>query len=1477
MNIVLSKSFEVFQSPPPGERLLLKAGDVLTVELRLNAAQSGVACLRTNLGRGLVARKERVAYVERSRPVLAADWHDLPMEPLSDNRFAIRLPLLEVGEFAAKACFVPTGTRRPVWPQGGNLTLKVGPAWTVCANTVYTAFVRLFRPPGRRSRASLRQEAALDRRGYTVIPPSGTFRALRSQLDHIVGRMGFRVLQLLPIHPSPTTYARMGRYGSPFAGLDLMAVDPALAEFDRKTTPLDQFRELIDAVHARSAKIFMDLPANHTGWASTLQNHHPEWFRRNPDGTFRSPGAWGVVWEDLAELDFDRPGVGFAMAEVFRFWCAQGVDGFRCDAGYMIPEEVWSYIVAKTRLHYPDTIFLLEGLGGKISVTERLLRTSNLDWAYSEVFQTEDRAAFEAYLPDALALSQHTGPLIHYAETHDNSRLAAKGKAYARLRTVLAALLSHQGAFGITNGVEWFADEKIDVHEATSLRWNARCNQVSLVRRLNALLAAHPAFGPAGVPHLVTAGDGNTLAAIRVSKDKKLLVVANLDTDRCHHVKWPREAYDVVASRDLLTCETLSACPVDSLLSLALEPAEVRCLQPASEKPFSVRRNGKQGEPTAVSAQCRRLSALRLRSWLSRKTTLDAGEDPHRLSDELCRDPEAFVRRYVPADQPVPIMTWSWPEDSRRTLVLPPGYVLSVRADCAFHVRVVRFDRPGPFSPCLPVDETDVWRAPVVGETWGLRQPNGQWFAFLPPLPVPVGDHQAYRLLLIRYVDGRAERQVAPLLALAPGETVKQRLRYAGAEVRENAYFALLTNGRGAMARVRARWGEVQGQYDALLAANLHPSVPVDRTVVWTRCRGWVVNKGYSQAINADMLACFEVDPAGVRADWHFQAPVGGGSWVPLTLSLRMSRGRNRVTLAVTRAWRSQPAGTLNDTNLDAGPAAQSVSHSPGFLQPETPKTLFSASPAENTIESDETPVDIILRPDIEWRGFHEKTKAFTGPEWRWPDAVESQSDGFSFHPERESIRLFCDVGSYHAEPEWQYAVKHPEDAERGLDNTSDLFSPGFFQIELFGGQRAHLTAEIASQPIVPKEAATVRPLPSAQSLENGMRQSLETFIVKRGGRHTVIAGYPWFLDWGRDTLIVLRGMIAAGKADLALSILCEFGQFEDQGTLPNMIRGEDSANRDTSDAPLWFLQAAADAIGCLGARAVLEADCDGRSLSAVAASILEHYCRGTPNGIRVDAASGLVYSPPHFTWMDTNHPAGTPRGGYPVEIQALWLQGLRFGIRYLERVRWAPVYRQASRSFNRLFAEEPFDHLCDCRMAGPGNGAAEAEPDDALRCNGVLALALGAISNRKRMRQALTACESLLVPGAIRTLADRPVHRPLEIRIGRQLLGNPLAPYRGRYLGDEDHERKPAYHNGTAWTWVLPAYAEALWRLYGRQAQQPSLALLGGISEWVNRDCVGHVPEILDGDSPHIPRGCGAQAWSVSEWLRVWLLISRC
>ncbi|NLL82659.1 MAG: glycogen debranching protein, partial [Lentisphaerae bacterium] len=620
------------QTPKPGSRILLTTGTLLQVTLQTDPEQSGRAVLRTNIGRAAIRRHEIIAATEADTPPLARDWHDLTMTNAANGLYTIDLPLDEVGWFGAKACFIPEGSEIPQWPAGDNLAIKVSPATTACANTIYTAFVRQFgsalhHAPHTPRNAEL--AGPLLAQGYSVIPPSGTFRNLVQKLDTIMGHMRFNIIQLLPIHPTPTTFARMGLYGSPFAARDLLDVDPALAEFDTRATPLDQFRELVDAVHARQGRLFLDIPANHTGWASTLQIHHPEWFKQNPDGSFKSPGAWGVIWEDLVELDYSNRDLRAFMAEVFIFWCRQGVDGFRCDAGYMIPAETWTYIVARVRDAFPETTFMLEGLGGKIEVTDTLLANSNLDWAYAESFQHYDRDAFEKFLPAATALSETNGPLVHFAETHDNDRLASRGENWARMRTPLAALLSQQGSYGITAGVEWFAADKIAVHGAPSLNWDSPANQVDALARLNAIVASHPAFSAAATLSMIQGGPGNVLALLREpppGEEGKILGLVNLDPNGPQTVFWPAGRFlnpTRSTAWDLLTGEQMELrTSPDGTRAVDLEPGRVRCL--CADPTFITKLNKLLATPPATPPTVARLRrnalAIRVIRWLAPQT-----------------------------------------------------------------------------------------------------------------------------------------------------------------------------------------------------------------------------------------------------------------------------------------------------------------------------------------------------------------------------------------------------------------------------------------------------------------------------------------------------------------------------------------------------------------------------------------------------------------------------------------------------------------------------------------------------------------------------------------------------------------------------------------------------------------------------------------------------------------------------------------
>ena len=1273
-------------------------GDTLTVTLTLDAPRRGRAAFRTNLGHAAVRRREIIDETERGVVPLAKAWTDIPLAEVRPGFFQADIPLDEVGVFSGKACFFPEGSHVPEWPEGRNLHVKVESAETRANNSVYCVFPRQF----------------------------GSFREIVRRLPHIMDDMGFRIVQTLPPFPVPTTYAVMGEYGCPFAATDFMSVDPAMAEFDERATPLDQFRELIGAVHAKRGLIFIDLPANHTGWASTLQTHHPDWFSREADGRFRSPGAWGVVWADLVELDYSKPGLRAYMADVFLFWCRLGVDGFRCDAGYMIPKETWEYIVARVREEYPDTVFMLEGLGGSISVTDTLLAESNLDWAYSEIFQTYDRGQFEWYLPQAIERAEKYGALVHFAETHDNDRLAKGGETYARLRVQLAALLSWQGAWGIANGVEWLCTEKIDVHGKSDLNWGAPRNMVGLIAKLNRILRTEPGFDGSAHLSVLTRGDGNTLAVMRSGNGGDLLVLANLDCSGGATVDWDRSRFAAAEAFDLLSERVVQlAAPV------ALDPGEVLCLAVSGA-----------ARDAAISA---------------------AGKS---AADSDAHSGDALFHLEFPAD-------------ATREVVVPEGQSVEVRSDADMRVRLVE---PGS-------DRT----LRVVRSAHGACR-------LVFDAPQYRGDGSRCRALWLdvtRYVDGRAVRTRSTFLVPPPPRRAKVKTALSGDDVRRHPDVrTILSDGAGAASQVRVGWGCVCSQYDAILAANPNPTCPSDRLVLWTRTRCWLQREGYVREVDARCVTRFAADPAGRFARWRFTVPCGMGREASFEFLLSLAPGENAASLNVTRV--------------------------------------------ESDVRDVGDQVRLVFRPDVEWRSFHSVTKAYAdGTEGRFALAVRAVGadcgEGFDFAPHGEdAFEMRVNGGVYHNEPQWTYSVGHPEEAERGQDGCGDLFSPGWISADLKIGDAVTMTGAARLSGHGARRAASVQKppadVPSALPLGSAMREALDLFIVRRDDLKTVIAGYPWFLDWGRDTFIFMRGMIAAGMTVDALRILRAFAAFEDRGTLPNIIYGKTAGNRDTTDAPLWFIR-------CVQELSRTE---DVSALLPVCESIVENYIKGTPNGIRVDVESGLVWSPSHFTWMDTNYPACTPRIGYPVEIQALWISALKF----LGRDEMAA---RAKESVVGLFKSEC--GYCDCLDAPGGEPASKAKPDASIRPNQLFLLSLGVLDDES----ILDATERLLVPGGVRSLAS----------------GHSL--YRGVYTGDEDSSRKPAYHNGTVWAWPFPLFAEALVSAR-RCSRDVALSLLAGAVENINSGCMCHMSEIADGDAPHAQKGCCAQAWSESELLRVWL-----
>lgn len=1417
-------------SPEPGTRLSLFVGDRVRFHLAVegNEPAGARAFLRTNLTRAEVARREVVARAglrEQDEATFAgASWRDLPLDRVADGH-ALDLALVEVGHFRGKVYLLDDEGRQH-WPEGADVALSVHPDQLRSGNVIYCAFVRSF-GAARTARATVdpeidRRVVSLEDRGYTVIPRSGTLRELTAFVPHIFDVLGCRVLHLLPVGPTPTTYARMGRFGSPYAQLDLAGIDPALVEHDRRTTAVDQFVELADAVHRRSGLLFLDVVLNHTGWGSRLMDEHPDWFQRNPDGTFHSPGAWGVTWGDLVELDHRVPRLWEEIAESLLTWCRRGVDGFRCDAAYMVPLAVWQYVVARVRSEFPDTTFLVEGLGGAYEATAALLSEGGMQWAYSELFQNHGPHEISGYVDHALRESRARGALVHYAETHDNDRLAKKGRAFSLFRNRLCALSSVSGAYGYTAGVEWLADEKLDVHEARGLAFGSEPNLVAELGSLARLLAQHPCFFDGADVRRVSPDGAPVLVLERTSADRldRVFVVAGLLPDTESTVTIPRVVVD-----------GLEAYSID-LLGSGL-PRIVR-----TETDYTVTTFGQtchclaeRAEPRGTGGDLYR--AIHARAAFAYQLLAEVIPQEHlgpaharALATLVDEGVEAFVGslpyvdpllsrvdllaalRAARATELPPQLVVFVPNEQDRVLLLPPRHALLVRDTQPFRLRYEAGSR-------LPI----VRRSVAIG---------GAHVAVVLPRR---DEHDAE---IDATLEVRRHEPGAPIVSA----TIRELARVPKLALRDRDGIALLTNGRGAYARIHADLGAVASKYDALLAANLHPSVPCDRHVFVKRARAWANADGFITALDAENCTSFL---AGPPARYAFAVHAGDGRVVDLVLTVAMEPGEDAVRLVFER---------------------------PHNVEPDEAQRL-----------------SITLRLDLEDRGFHGETRRTPETEAHFAEHVRTLGEqaGFVFEP-ADDRRLAAVAGGsrYHPEPEWSH-VAHPIEASRGMLAEGDAYSPGWFEIPLAPGEKKTVALVAGNRAGLELHAREVKsrtlPVPAEVStFRDALVRALDAFVVQRGKGKTVVAGYPWFLDWGRDTLIVCRGLIASGRHEVARSILCTFAALEDRGTLPNALSAEATADRDTSDAPLLLGLACEEAAARLGAEFYELEVSGGRRVDQVLVSIAENVARGARNGVRMDPETGLIHSPQHFTWMDTQYPAGTPREGYPIEIAAYWIRLLeqldRLGLRVpgLD----VPAVAARARDALELFVRADGLGLADVLHAPPDVHARAARPDDHIRPNQLVPVALGLIGGARAKSIVDVAGRYLLVPGALRSLAPRPVSVPLAIEHHGRALVDPYRPYAGRYEGDEDTRRKPAYHNGTAWVFLLPTYCEAFAKAWGEspEAIATARAVLGSSARLMGEGCIGNLPEIIDGDAPHRPRGCDAQAWSVSETLRVsvWL-----
>lgn len=478
---------------------------------------------------------------------------------------------------------------------------------------------------------------------------------------------------------------------------------------------------------------------------------------------------------------------------------------------------------------------------------------------------------------------------------------------------------------------------------------------------------------------------------------------------------------------------------------------------------------------------------------------------------------------------------------------------------------------------------------------------------------------------------------------------------------------------------------------------------------------------------------------------------------------------------------------------------------------------------------------------------------------------IESETVRWSLYPDVPKVQAIHS-GAYRHAPEWYRRVQFPIEQQRGLDAEEDWWSPGEFIFTLEAGspQTLVVTSEEQVEKLdvatLVKEEQTrrkrlIQTVPTVDALAGTLWCAAEAYLSQRGNRQTVIAGYPWFTDWGRDTFISLPGLcLVTGRLDVAWQVIASFAGHVSEGMVPNRFPdvGE-QPEYNTIDASLWFIHAI---------DRYLTMSQDEGSVREVAwpavKEILDWYRRGTRYGIRMDGDGLIAGGVPdaQLTWMDAK--VGdwvvTPRHGKPVEIQALWIRALKVGETLARRFgeeNYADRCREdcsrARTSFQTKYWYEAGGYLYDVIDGPEGN-------DASLRPNQLYALSLvDGLIPRDRAQQILQLVEQqLLTPVGLRTLS------PNDPR------------YRGRYEGGAGG-RDGAYHQGTVWPFLLGTFVTAWIKVYGtsKAVRRQARRFLDGIEAHLNDACLGQVSEIFDGEPPHTARGCCAQAWSVAEPLR--------
>ncbi len=504
----------------------------------------------------------------------------------------------------------------------------------------------------------------------------------------------------------------------------------------------------------------------------------------------------------------------------------------------------------------------------------------------------------------------------------------------------------------------------------------------------------------------------------------------------------------------------------------------------------------------------------------------------------------------------------------------------------------------------------------------------------------------------------------------------------------------------------------------------------------------------------------------------------------------------------------------------------------------------------------------LIVRPFLSGRETH--ALHFENPTLTPTGGAEGERVRWHTYPDLPPVFSLASA-RYRHEPVWYRHFLLAEERNRGFDHLTDCFSPGELSFDLAAGDAAWILGAEGAEGFRAPDPAPAREVANRLFEQEALRRERlgsaldaagDAYLVRRGAGKTIIAGYPWFTDWGRDAFIALRGLcIATGRLDDARAILLQWAGLVSEGMLPNrFLEGGDAPEFNSVDASLWYVIAVHEFLLAMrvGGRRLPSGERQ-RLIGAVDA-ILAGYAAGTRFGIRMEPDGLLSAGVPgvQLTWMDAK--VGdwvvTPRIGKPVEVQALWINALEIGAQF--SARWRGPADRARAAFAEAFWN-PAGYLNDVADAGGVAGAV----DPAFRPNQIFAV--GGLPL------------PVLDPVRARRVVDQ-VEARLWTPMGLRSLAPEEPGYAPRYSGGP-RERDGAYHMGTVWPWLAGAFIEGWARVHGNT---PAVRLdarrrfFDPLMAQLDRAGLGHLAEIADAEAPHTPRGCPFQAWSMGELLRL-------